>query len=47
MKARQKNPKKPREDYAGGTMHFDGKLIRENGRFVPKALQALNPERLK
>ncbi len=36
-----------REDYGGGTMHFDGKLIRENGRFVPKALQALNPERLK
>jgi aminopeptidase len=36
-----------REDYGGGTMHFDGKLIRENGRFIPKALQALNPERLK
>jgi aminopeptidase len=36
-----------REDYGGGTIHFDGKLIRENGRFVPKALQALNPERLK
>ncbi|MGB8169945.1 MAG: aminopeptidase [Chthoniobacteraceae bacterium] len=36
-----------REDYGGGTMHFDGKLIRENGRFVPKALQALNPERLR
>jgi aminopeptidase len=36
-----------REDYGGGTMYFDGKLIRENGRFVPKALQALNPERLK
>ena len=35
-----------REDYGGGTIHFDGKLIRENGRFVPKALQALNPERL-
>jgi aminopeptidase len=36
-----------REDYGGGSMYFDGKLIRENGRFVPKALQALNPERLK
>jgi aminopeptidase len=35
-----------REDYGGGTIHFDGKLIRENGRFVPKALQSLNPERL-
>ncbi len=35
-----------REDYGGGTMHFDGKLIRENGRFVPKALRALNPENL-
>lgn len=36
-----------REDYGGGTIHFDGKLIRENGRFVPKQLHALNPERLK
>jgi aminopeptidase len=35
-----------REDYGGGTIHFDGKLIRENGRFVPKNLQGLNPERL-
>jgi len=35
-----------REDYGGGTIHFDGKLIRENGLFVPKQLQALNPERL-
>jgi aminopeptidase len=35
-----------REDYGGGTIHFDGKLVRENGRFVPKALQGLNPERL-
>lgn len=36
-----------REDYGGGTIHFDGKLIRENGRFIPKQLHALNPERLK
>lgn len=35
-----------REDYGGGTIHFDGKLIRENGVFVPKSLQALNPEYL-
>lgn len=36
-----------REDYGGGTIHFDGKLIRENGRFVPKALHGLNPEKLR
>lgn len=36
-----------REDYGGGTIHFDGKLIREHGKFIPKPLQALNPERLK
>lgn len=35
-----------RDDYGGGTIHFDGKLIRENGIFVPKALQSLNPDRL-
>ena len=35
-----------REDYGGGTIRFDGKLIRENGRFLPKGLQGLNPERL-
>jgi aminopeptidase len=35
-----------REDYGGGTIHLDGKLIRENGIFLPKALQALNPEHL-
>ncbi|HEY2342899.1 MAG TPA: aminopeptidase [Chthoniobacteraceae bacterium] len=35
-----------REDYGGGTIHFDGKLIRENGLFVPKTLQSLNPDRL-
>ena len=36
-----------REDYGGGTIAFDGKVIRENGIFLPKALQALNPEQLK
>ena len=35
-----------REDYGGGTIHFDGVLIRENGRFVPEALHGLNPENL-
>jgi aminopeptidase len=35
-----------REDYGGGTIHFDGKLIRAAGRFIPKSLHALNPERL-
>ncbi len=36
-----------RPDYGGGTIHFDGKLIRENGSFRPAALQALNPDRLR
>ncbi len=36
-----------RPDYGGGTIHFDGKLIRENGLFLPKALLALNPDRLR
>ncbi len=31
----------------GGEIWFDGKLIRKNGRFVPRDLQPLNPERLK
>jgi aminopeptidase len=35
-----------RPECGGGTIHFDGELIRENGRFVPEALQALNPEHL-
>lgn len=38
-----------RPDYAGGgggTMHFDGELVRENGQFVPKDLAALNPAAL-
>jgi aminopeptidase len=35
-----------RKDYGGGTIHFDGKLIREDGIFVPKSLHALNPEHL-
>jgi aminopeptidase len=35
-----------RKEYGGGTIHFDGKLIRENGVFVPKSLHPLNPEYL-
>jgi aminopeptidase len=35
-----------RQEYGGGTIYFDGKLIRENGIFVPKSLHALNPEHL-
>jgi len=35
-----------REDYGGGTIHFDGKLVRENGVFIPKSIQGLNPEQL-
>jgi len=36
-----------RKDYGGGEIWFDGKLIRKDGLFVPKALQPLNPDRLK
>ena len=35
-----------RPDYGGGEIHFDGKLIRKNGLFVPKSLQKLNPDYL-
>jgi aminopeptidase len=31
-----------RPDYGGGTIYFDGKLIRRNGEFIPKVLQPLN-----
>lgn len=31
-----------REDYGGGEVWFDGKLIRRNGDFVPKELRSLN-----
>lgn len=33
-------------EYGGGEIHFDGKLIRKDGRFDPKNLQGLNPENL-
>ncbi|WP_170007956.1 aminopeptidase [Bacillus fonticola] len=36
-----------RPDYGGGTIEFDGTVIRKDGRFVPEDLQALNPENLK
>lgn len=36
-----------RPEYGGGTISFDGELIRENGRFVTQDLQDLNPENLK
>jgi aminopeptidase len=32
-----------RRDYAGGEIWFDGKLIRKNGKFLPKSLHSLNP----
>jgi aminopeptidase len=35
-----------REDYGGGEVWFDGKLIRKNGIFVEPSLLALNPENL-
>jgi aminopeptidase len=33
-------------DYGGGEIHFDGRLIRKDGRFVLPELAELNPERL-
>jgi aminopeptidase len=36
-----------RPEYGGGEVWFDGELIRKNGRFLPKDLQGLNPEKLK
>lgn len=35
-----------RPEYGGGTISFDGKVIRRDGLFLPKPLQALNPGRL-
>ena len=31
-----------RPDYGGGEIYFDGKLIRQNGEFLPKSLCSLN-----
>ncbi len=36
-----------RPEWGGGEIWFDGQLIRKNGKFLPKDLQPLNPERLK
>jgi aminopeptidase len=33
-----------RPDYGGGEVWFDGKLIRQDGLFVPAALKKLNPD---
>ncbi len=35
-----------RPEYGGGEIRFDGKLIRKDGLFVPRALQKLNPDYL-
>lgn len=31
-----------RKDYGGGEIYFDGKLIRKDGKFLPKSLEKLN-----
>ena len=31
-----------RKDYGGGEIYFDGKLVRQNGEFLPKPLHSLN-----
>jgi aminopeptidase len=31
-----------RPDYGGGEIWFDGKLVRKDGRFLPKELHGLN-----
>jgi len=36
-----------RKEWGGGEVWFDGELVRKNGLFVPKDLQALNPENLR
>jgi len=35
-----------RKDWGGGEIYFDGKLIRKDGVFLPKGVQALNREQL-
>ncbi len=35
-----------RPEYGGGEIYFDRKLLRKDGLFVPKDVQALNPEHL-
>lgn len=35
-----------RPEYGGGTVSFDGRVIRRDGLFIPKPLQSLNPAQL-
>ena len=35
-----------RKEFGGGEIHFDGKLIRKNGLFIPAPLKKLNPDYL-
>ena len=35
-------PMHPRKDYGGGEMYFDGKLVRKDGKFLPKSMAGLN-----
>jgi aminopeptidase len=35
-----------RPDWGGGSVYFDGELIRKDGLFIPKELQSLNPDHL-
>jgi aminopeptidase len=36
-----------RPEWGGGSIIFDGELIRKDGKFIPKDLRPLNPENLK
>jgi aminopeptidase len=36
-----------RPEWGGGEVWFDDELVRKNGRFIPRDLQRLNPDRLK
>jgi aminopeptidase len=36
-----------RPEWGGGEVWFDGECIRRDGKFLPKDLQPLNPEKLK
>jgi aminopeptidase len=36
-----------RPEWGGGEVWFDGELIRQDGRFLPRDLRPLNPERLR
>ena len=36
-----------RKDYGGGEIYFDGKLVRQDGEFLPKQLRSLNWKKFK